>query len=1363
MYRPISIDKACLRSILFTALLFVASIRTLFAQSDYYANVQHLTNADGLSHNHVIQVFEDSRGFIWTITVNGLNLYDGTQFRTILTWPIRYQYWQLKISTEDRKGHLWIRIIEPDQHIRHVLVNTFTRRARRPEEVYGQDLPPDIIDVSATFNDDLLVSDKAGGIWRYTYDRPARRFFQSKTGPVEFSAERYETNFVWLLDATLDPTQHSAVYSIDLQGKIHTKKIIYTLEYWYTMPDGSLQYIQCGELGIISPYGKSQFYPLGPLFRGSPPTLVPSNADYNPRTRQLWLMTFNGMHIVDYEAGLISKPTYIQQALRTSSCLDVFIDSRDVVWVATFNGLYRLTPTVRRFQLLNCNTPEGDDDILKNASRGMTETRDGKILLLSGDKLLQYTPTTKTLTTLADKFSYYTVLPANSASYWFGMSKLVRYDIPTNTFKRYSKGGMDYLEGITWSLYQQGSRLWIGNESGLMYLDEHDNSIQDFQHYNAFGALRGADIYQIIPADTSGLLWLVSSRGLFQLHPTQGIIARYWQGGKGAYHLPADNIRHMIQTQDGIYWLATTEGLVRWDRQRATHRVYGKNTGLHNANLYAVYADKYGFLWISSDLGIIQFQLASGRYRVFLESEGISHNEFNRISHLQTQDGRIYFGSLNGVTTFHPADFARDFDDENRFVVHLVGAKSFNVGADGKEPQDLLKNFSIHQQIQLEDATQDLELQFAIPHTTTTTPILYHYQIKDAGQKTAKEWITTTSPFIPITSLPYGKHILLVRADVGIESQGSAVLEIPIIVPTPLYYEPWFIFSLIVFAVFLVWLFFRLRMRQLLIHQKELQQEVDIRTQTILRDKELIEQQTRQLQQQAEEKMRFFANVTHEFRTPLSLISGPINKLIHTHPFSSQEAELLRIAYQNSQHLSDFVTQLSYLSSAENDQLRVHSEPVLIYSFLHHKMKEYELLASSKHLIFNHHIDIDPSVYLLADKKNIQLIINNLISNSLKFTPKYKNIFFTASFSAGHLSITVRDEGRGIPEEDLPYIFDRYFQSRQQHAPIEGGTGIGLALVKELVNTLNGSITVESTVGQGSTFQLSLPLTLVQAEQAQTCDDHYSTEDASVLEPITLTVRPPEGKDKFTLLLAEDNPYLQRYISILLGDHFEVHICSNGQEALDYLQQQETPDLLITDLMMPALDGLQLLREIRSNPSWAYMPVLMLTARSLRQDQEQAFTLGVDDYIIKPFQEAELFASLNNLLERKYIREAAGALYVQADSDAVEQLLAEDSQWLAELETITLNNFDKVDFNVNQLAKLMLMSRTPFYQKIRELTGMTPSQYILEIRLQQARRLLETGEETSFKKITQAVGLKDDRHFLKIYRQRFGKSPLDYT
>jgi CheY-like chemotaxis protein len=548
-------------------------------------------------------------------------------------------------------------------------------------------------------------------------------------------------------------------------------------------------------------------------------------------------------------------------------------------------------------------------------------------------------------------------------------------------------------------------------------------------------------------------------------------------------------------------------------------------------------------------------------------------------------------------------------------------------------------------------------------------------------------------------------------------------------------------------------------MRQLLTHQKELQQEVDIRTQTILRDKELIEQQTRQLQQQAEEKMRFFANVTHEFRTPLSLISGPINKFINMHPFGSQDAELLHIAYQNSQQLSDFVTQLSYLSSAENDQLRVHSEPVLIYSFLHHKMKEYELLASSKNLIFNHHIDIDPSVYLLADKKNIQLIINNLISNSLKFTPKHKNIFFTAAFSAGHLSITVRDEGRGIPKEDLPYVFDRYFQSRQQHAPIEGGTGIGLALVKEIVNALNGSITVESKPGQGSTFRLSLPLTLAQAETAQTYEHYDSTEDTSVLEPITLTVKPPEGKDKFKLLLAEDNPYLQRYISILLEDHFEIHICSNGQEALDYLQQQETPDLLITDLMMPALDGLQLLQEIKNNPTWKYMPVLMLTARSLRQDQAKAITLGVDDYIIKPFLEAELFASLNNLLAKKQIRAASGQPYMLR----THELLTEDKHWLVQLETVTLANIDKEEFNVNQLAKLMFMSRTLFYQRTRELTGMTPSQYILEMRLQQARRLLEASEETSFKKITQAVGLKDDRHFFKIYKQRFGKSPLDYA
>ena len=1366
---PLSLCQAIVRRIRLIAVVLLSSIQLVVGQSEYYTDVQHYTSADGLSYNHVIQVFEDHRGFIWTITVNGLNLYDGTKFRTVQSWPIKYQYSQLKICTEDKQGNLWIKFVEPDGSIRFLLINTTSRSVRQPQDVYGKNLPAQIIDASTAFDGSLLLSDEAGGIWKYTYDRPAQRIYRSATMALEFSAGRQPSEYIWLLDATPHPNNHSVVSAIDARGNEVVRRRIDPLENWHALPNGSMQYVQCGEVGVLSPNGSEQLYPYGALLPfENPPVLLPASADYNPRTGQLWMMTSKGLRVLDYSAGKIIPLSYIKKPFSVTSCLDVFIDSRNLVWIATFNGLYRLTPTNRRFKRLNWINPETGLDILQNASRGMTETNDGSVLMLSGNKVLRYSPGSHQLTTLFEHVSYYSILEDSPGTYWLGISALAKYNIATKKLVEYKKNGLRFLEGVIWSMYKQGKRLWIGQETGLMYLDNDDNEIQVFEQYNSFSALKGADIYQILPVEKSELLWLVTSRGLFQLHPSKGIVARYWNGGKGQYYLPAENIRHMIQLRDGTYWRASTNGLIRWKKDQGVYNVYNQKKGMHNANFYAVYADDYGFLWISSDLGIIQFQISTARHRVFLENEGISHNEFNRISHLQGGDGSLYFGSLNGITVFHPADFVKDFDDKQHYTVHLIDATFFENAKEGSQPGDILKGFASNKQIQLDYAAQYLELQFAVPHTTATTPIVYYYQITTKNHYDDNRWITTTSSSIPLTGLPYGEQILLVKAAIGLESENSAILEIPIFVPTPYYLRGWFLLLVVALITLAVWLAFRYRMHQLLVYQKELQQEVDVRTQTIMQDKVLIEQQSKQLQKQAQEKMRFFTNVTHEFRTPLSLISGPINKLLHTQKFDSQEAELLHIAYQNSQQLVDFVTQLSYLTSAENNQLKVHYEPILIYSFLQDKMRQYELLATSKNLLFHYQINVNPAVYLQADVKNLNLITNNLISNALKFTPKRKKIFFTATYASDNLLITVKDEGRGIPEDDLPYIFDRYFQSQQANAPIEGGTGIGLALVRELTLALNGRITVKSSVDQGSTFELSLPFSLARPEAVRDASgENLSTahcpEDVQADEPIGLTVSPPEGKNKFSLLLAEDNHYFHQYIRIILEEYFDIHACSNGQEALDYLLHAESPDLLITDLMMPEVDGLQLLREIRSKPEWAHIPVLMLTARSLFQDQEQAFTLGVDDYITKPFQESEIIASINNLLERKLVRDTEGSLYARHEYDIRQQLLVEDKQWLIELEAATLDNIDKIDFTVNQLAKLMLMSRTLFYQKTRELTGMTPSQYILEARLQQARKLLESGTGIPFKKVTQAVGLKDDRHFLKIYKQRFGKSPLDYT
>ena len=1365
---PLSLCQAIVRRTRLIAVVLLSSIQLVVGQSEYYTDVQHYTSADGLSYNHVIQVFEDHRGFIWAITVNGLNLYDGTKFHTVLSWPINYQYWQLKICTEDRQGNLWIRFIEADSDPSFLLVNTTSRRVKKPEEVHGKKLPDGIIDVSTAIDGSLLLSDKAGGIWKYTYTEAARRFFRSTTTALEFSGARQPSDYLWLLDATFNPNHHTNIRAIDPSGKEFVRKHIDPLEHWYAMPDGSLQYVRSGEIGIIFPNGREKKHPFSAILPlNPPPTLLPTTADYNFNTGQLWLMTSSGLRVLDYRAGKSIQLSYLKKPFSINSCLDVFIDSRNIVWIATFDGLYRLMPTNRRFKRINWTNPNTGLDILQNASRGMIESSDGAVLMLSGDKVLRYLPNNQNLTTFFDDIASYAILEESPGHYWMGTSALAQHHYASGTITEYKKDGRTFLKGIIWSLYKQGKRLWIGQESGLLYLDEGENDIKAFGQYNSFTALQGADIYQILPVDKSGLLWIVSSRGLFQLHPTKGIVARYWPGGKGNYHLPVENIRHMIQLSDGTYWLASNEGLIRWEKDQNTHKLYNEQQGLHNSNFYAVYADDYGYLWISSDLGIIQFQIASGRHRVFLEHDGISHNEFNRISHLQGRDGSLYFGSLNGITIFHPSDFVKDFDEKQNYTVHLVDVTFFGKAIATLQPKDILESYTANGQIKLDYASQYLELQFAVPHTTSKTPITYHYQIKSKHQKTDNPWITTTSPSIPITGLPYGEQVLLVRADVGIESEDSAILEIPIVVPTPFYLRVWFILLAIGAIILAVWLSFRYRMHQLLVYQRELQQEVDLRTQTILQDKQLIEQQSKQLQKQAQEKMHFFTNVTHEFRTPLSLIAGPINKLLSIRPFNTQEAELLHIAHQNAQQLVDFVTQLSYLTSAENNQLKVNYEPVPIYSFLIDKMRQYELLASSKNLLFDYAIEVDPNIYLQLDVKSLTLITNNLISNALKFTPKYKKIYFSAAYAPNNLSIIVRDEGRGISKEDLPFIFDRYFQSQQINTPIEGGTGIGLALVRELTHALKGKITVSSTVGHGSTFQLTLPLSVARPEAEEPGREDFSAafsqEDEQVDAPLSLTVSPPNGRSKFRLLLAEDNHYFHQYIRIILENHFDIYVCSNGQEALDHLLHQESPDLLITDLMMPELDGLQLLREIRSNPDWAHIPVLMLTARSLLQDQEQAFTLGVDDYITKPFLESEIIASINNLLERKLVRDAENSQYARHEHNVRQQLLAEDRQWLTALEAATLENIHKIDFNVNQLAKLMLMSRTLFYQKTRELTGMTPSQYILEVRLQQARKLLEAGTAIPFKKVTQAVGLKDDRHFLKIYRQRFGKSPLDYT
>ena len=531
----------------------------------------------------------------------------------------------------------------------------------------------------------------------------------------------------------------------------------------------------------------------------------------------------------------------------------------------------------------------------------------------------------------------------------------------------------------------------------------------------------------------------------------------------------------------------------------------------------------------------------------------------------------------------------------------------------------------------------------------------------------------------------------------------------------------------------------------------------------------LIILQKEELEKMDELKSHFFANVSHELRTPLTLILGPINAALKRNKLDAQDFAYLKMARRNGNQLLLLVHSILDLSKLEVNKLSLEESAIDFYPLMRRLVAAFESNAEIQgiHLTFNYPPNTELPIQL--DVPKFEIIMNNLLSNALKFTPKGGKIAVQVQAHPKQIDIQVADTGKGIAAEDLPFIFDRYYQTKKSNQPLEGGTGIGLALCKEYAQLFKGTITVKSVVGKGSTFTFVFP-----KKEAIAVTIPFEAALPPLIEnsPIEILPAPITNgqKDKAHLLIVEDNKDMRLYIQSILGDIFQCHTAENGQLAWDYLNDAATiqPDLIISDLMMPFMDGFELLEKIKADDKWRTTPVIMLTARSAKADRLKALTIGIDDYLTKPFDTEELVARVNNLLQnhlaRKLQRQAElpAAKDVSPEAMQFKPVTAADIEWIQKVNEQIKADIGKFDLNLLNIAHKMSISERQLRRRILDITGMKAGAYLKEIRLQQARHFLELKAYLSVAEVGYAVGFNTPNYFAKIYKARFGKLPKTY-
>ncbi|MCC6463069.1 MAG: response regulator [Saprospiraceae bacterium] len=1349
---------------------------------EYIANVQQFGIKEGLSHREVNVIFQDSRGFIWLGTPFGLNRFDGSEFRWWTKEKNGLPDNDISGLIEDAEGDLWISSDGNDNGLFTVrtlcFLNIYSGKLRSVAEKFGDRLPAPLGEIG-----NYWVADSAKTIFFGTTRRAKMLAWHPDTGFRVFPLTGYQSFRIAGISAdnTIWGVADKQVWlELSREGKIrqayrdsfeltHKKYFLDGTRVIYeASKDGQpLRFRAVGREQGFRPLASGDFQiPVDSLHR------ILRALHFNPFSRNLWVFGKKFLSIVHPEKGPLlnffeQHPELNQDASFGFRALAN--DAAGRVWLGGDFGVYKIKIRESRFKRYLYGVSDYPSPatvssrvIAKISCRSIFQ-RDNFLFVSTERDGVQIfdlrspgpPKPVKTVQVIPppDLNKSYALIEDRENNLWIGEHRLHCYDPASGRLRVIKNEQTKEDLTVIWALYEDGNRnIWLGRGTGLQFLDRAKDVVAPFEQYNGFDELSRARI-TYIGEDREGVVWVCANTGLYTLDIKKGIAARYWPGGSSGYYLPQDKIQHIYQDSAGIYWLGTAGGgLVRWDKAGGRFRQFTRVDGLPNNNIYAVYEDKRQHLWMSSDYGIIQFDKLTFQSKTYLPQDGTTHIEFNRCSHFQSTDGRIWFGGLNGVTAFQPDDFYET--SANRYApLQITGFQQFDGSTDRlvDKTGELLQT----QRIVLRPGDRFFQLAFALLSYEDVDQIRYAYKMEGVDA----DWVYQRERSIRISGLPYGKHTLKIRGQAADGRWSENVLELQVSVLKPFYFQTWFLLLLGIALAGLAVGFYKWRTWQYKQNQIRLEQEVAVQTATIRRQAETL----RALDQT---KSRFYANISHEFRTPLTIIKGLSAEI-------KEDEQIKTLIHRNADNLLRLINQLLDLSKLENGSLQLDLEQDDIVPYLHYLTESFYSMAEEKKIRLSFHSEI-PELVMDFDEEKMQYIVYNLLTNAIKFTPPGsggKVDFHTRLIrDAGQpvLQLTIQDNGIGMPPEELPHVFDRFYQAPRQKTSKERakntvspgmpgeGTGIGLTLSKELIELMGGNISAVSEPGQGTCFSIRLPVTnnapSVRGNHTGTADIHVSTEpvDDSNKHAVLQTFEP----ERPLLLIIEDNRDVVAYMIRLLQHDYRIETAPDGRTGIEKAFAL-VPDLIISDVMMPEKDGYEVCETLKNDERSSHIPIILLTAKATESDKIEGLKTGADAYLMKPFNKEELFVRLEKLqeLRRNLQKRYAGAVFA-----AVKTEPSREDVFIQKIREVIEANIDVPELGITQLCAAVHLGHTQVFRKMKALTGENPTVFIRHVRLQKALTLLR-GTDRSVSEIAYDVGFTDPNYFSRVFSEMFGMAP----
>ena len=1343
-------------------IIFLLFSFNAFPQNSKQKIFEHLGPDEGMSSYIAPCMIQDKTGYLWFGTYNGVDRYDGNSFISYKHEPDNpnsINSGSVQALYEDKDGYIWIgtslgldKLDPATRNFKHYVLHQSKTGIEFSNYVLSI-CEDDFGMLWIGTGDGLNIFDKATGkftIFKHDSTNTSsisnnyiHALLVDKKGSLWIGTgnglDKLDRKTGKFLHYWHDPKNLNGSIRIDWDNSIEYSSS-YQINYIYEDNVGMIWLCTNGQ-GLIEVNPEDGSYITYKHDEKDPESLISLTSDNIEAIAQdhngiYWIGTkYNGLNKFNKQTNKFTyyfHDDFDPGSLSINMILSICCERSGTIWITTFNGLNKINR--KKFPFKQYNNIENSWDKSFGTSASVINSNNGKLWVQTGNgETLKFDPE-------SDKF--FPQFNSNKTG-----KNYIAEDNAGNIFIKSSAGGI-YLKGkngqisrIKYSsgkefnqkvycIYTQPSNdtAWVGTlEGGIFYINKQNKTISLIKSVNTS--------IKCIYKDSFGLLWAgTKDAGLIQYYESRKKFVLFKSDVNDPRSISGDLITTIYEDEKKNVWFGTNIGLNKYIRSTNSFIHYTEMEGLPNNLIFAIEGDPHGNLWFSTNKGISKLNPETGKIKNYDVTYGFASNRFY-FTGCQTKNGEIYFGGPGGITRFHP-----DSIRENPYIPPIVitSIKLFN------------KSIRFRKEIKLHYNENFLSFDFA--GLSYVSPERNQYAYKMEGID--RDWVYSGNTHnVSYTNMEPGKYTFKVRGSNNDWVWNEVGTSISIIISPPWWRTTWaYIFYGFTFVLSLYGL------RRYELNRVRLKDKIKL-DEAVLKERE----ETDKI------KSRFFANISHEFRTPLTLILGPAEKI--NSQTSSDIVKDSSIIKRNSKRLLQLVNQLLDLSKLEAGKLKLEATKANIVSFVKGIALSFESLSEEKDITLKIFSEKD-LIEVYFDKEKMIKILTNILSNAFKFTEQDEKITIAIKENINNVEIKIRDTGIGIPQEEIPKLFDRFYQVDFSYTKEYEGTGIGLALTKELVELHHGSISVESEVGQWTEFTIKFPLgkkhlmedEVLAEEKPDKTKIPVDEENYLIPKSVGINLTDNDGvnsskEDKTIILVVEDNYDMREYIKESLGEDYLVEEAINGEQGVRKAEKI-IPDLIISDMMMPKMDGNEMTRILKNDEKTSHIPIIILTARSGQENKLEGLQTGADDYLTKPFDIKELQIRMENLISiRKKLQEKYSKNNYIGKQDK-KKLSSLDEKFMNKVMEVVENHLGEEDFSIEEFDKKLGMGRVQIYRKLKALTGKSPSRYIRTIRLIKARKMI-IEKQGNISEIAYSVGFAAPQYFTKCFREEFGYTPSD--